>query len=71
MNTLTIRLPEELKGDLRRISRDTKKPVSDLVRESIRRYVTIEQFRALRKKALPFAEAQGFVTDDDVFRALS
>ena len=46
-------------------------PVSDLVRESIRRYVAIERFRALRKRTLPFAEAQGLLTDEDVFRAIS
>jgi predicted transcriptional regulator len=71
MNTLTIRLPNDLKSDLQRLSREQSKPVSDIVRESIRRYVAIEKFRALRKKTLPFAEAQGFLTDEDVFRAIS
>ena len=47
------------------------KPVSDVVRESIRRYVAVERFRALRRKVLPFAEAQGFLTDEDVFNAIS
>ena len=71
MNTLTIRLPEDLKDDLQKLSEEQSKPVSDIVRESIRRYVAVEKFRALRKKVLPFAEAQGFLTDEDVFNALS
>lgn len=71
MNTVTIRLPEDLKADLRRISREQNKPVSEVVRESIRRYVAVERFRALRRKVLPFAEAQGFLTDEDVFKAIS
>ena len=71
MNTLSIRIPDKLKQDLRMISRQQNKPVSDLVRESVRRYVAIEKFRALRKKTLPFAEAQGYVTDEDVFKAIS
>jgi predicted transcriptional regulator len=71
MNTLTIRLPEKLRHDLVRISKERHKPVSDLVRDSIRRYVAIERFRALRRKVLPFAEAQGLVADDDVFGAIS
>lgn len=71
MDTLTIRLPDELRSDLQRLSQEQNKPVSDLVRESIRRYVAVEKFRALRKKVLPFAEAQGFLTDEDVFRAIS
>jgi predicted transcriptional regulator len=71
MSTLTIRLPDELKADLQKLSQEQNKPVSDVVRESIRRYVAVEKFRALRKKVLPFAEAQGFLTDEDVFTAIS
>jgi predicted transcriptional regulator len=71
MNTLTIRIPDKLRADLKRISRQQNKPVSDVVRDSVRRYVAIEKFRTLRKKVLPFAEAQGFVTDEDVFKAIS
>jgi len=71
MNTLTIRLPDDLRADLQKLSQEQNKPVSDIVRESIRRYVAVERFRALRRKVLPFAEAQGFLTDDDVFKAIS
>ena len=71
MNTLTIRLPDELRDDLQKLSQERSKPISDIVRESIRRYVAVERFRSLRRKALPFAEAQGFLTDEDVFRAIS
>lgn len=71
MTTLTIRLPEELKNELDEISRDENRAVSDIVRESIRRYIAIEKFRSVRKKILPFAEAQGLLTDEDVFKALS
>jgi len=71
MDTLTIRLPDQLRTDLQKISRDQNKPVSDIVRDSIRRYVAIAKFRSLRKSVLPFAEAQGFITDEDVFKAIS
>ena len=71
MTTLTIRLPESLKADLDNICREEKKVVSDVVRESLRRYIAVERFRSVRKKMLPFAEAQGLLTDEDVFKALS
>ena len=71
MNTLTIRLPDELRDDLEKLSEEQTKPVSDIVRESIRRYVAVEKFRSLRKKTLPFAEAQGYLTDEDIFNAIS
>jgi predicted transcriptional regulator len=70
MTTLTIRLPETLKTDLDEISREEKRGVSDIVRESLRRYIAIERFRSVRRKILPFAEAQGLLTDEDIFKAL-
>jgi predicted transcriptional regulator len=69
--TLTIRLPNKLRTDLRAISRRDRIPVSDLVRESIKRYVAVRRFRDLRDRVLPFAEAQGLLTDDDIFKAIS
>ena len=71
MNSITVRIPEELKNDLRKISETKHTPVSDLVRESVRRYVAVEHFRQLRRKTLPFAESQGLLTDEDVFEQLS
>ncbi len=69
--TLTIRIPDDLREELLRISNSESKPLSDLVRESLVRYVSIYRFRNLRKKALPFAEAQGLLTDEDIFKAIS
>lgn len=64
INTITIRLPDDLRADLQRVSEEHSKPISDIVRESIRRCVAMERFRALCRKALPFDEAQVFETDE-------
>lgn len=69
--TLTVRLPDDLRKELQQISDSEAKPISDLVRESIQRYVSIYNFRKLRNTVLPFAEAQGILTDEDVFRSIS
>ena len=69
--TLTIRLPEELKHTLQSLCKAENKALSDLVRESLNNYLTVKRFRSLRKKALPFAEAAGYLTDDDVFELLT
>lgn len=71
MNAITVRIPDELKSELQQISDFTKRPVSDLVRESVRRYVALERFRQLRNETKIFAEARGFLTDEDVFDKLS
>jgi len=67
---LTIRLPDDLRESLYKMSASERVPVSDIVRESVRRYVSIYRFRQLRGKVLPFAEAQGLLTDEDIFRNL-
>jgi len=68
---ITIRIPEEIRKELREISRIEQKPVSDLVRESLRKFIAIHRFRKLRNMTLPFAEAQGILTDEDVFKEIS
>ena len=69
--TLNVRIPTELKRQLEALSRRQHRPSSEVVRESLRRYIAAEQIAALRKMTVPLAEAQGFITDDDVFRAIS
>jgi len=69
--TLTIRIQDDLRKELQELSKAESKSVSDIVRESIQRYVTIRKFKQLRNKILPFAEAQGVLTDDDVFSIIS
>lgn len=69
--TLTIRIPDDMRRSLEKISRTEKVPLSDLVRESIRRFVAVRRFRQLRSQTLPYAEAEGLLTDEDVFGAVS
>ena len=71
MSTLTLRIPDELKAQLEALSLQQQRPASELVRESLRQYVAAEQPKALRGMTAPLAEAQSFVTDDDVFQAVS
>ena len=69
--TMTIRIPGELREELHEISKAEGKPVSDLVRDSLRRYIAVYRFRKLRNMVLPFAEAQGILTDEDVYKEIS
>lgn len=71
MTTLTIRLDAKLEKALDRIAKRTGRTKSEIAREAIERQIAVARFRELRGKALPFAEAQGLLTDEDVFRAVS
>ncbi len=71
MSTITIRLDKSLDRLLTRVSRQSGRNRSDVVREALRRQLAIQAFEELRKRAAPFAEAAGYLTDEDVFRDVS
>ncbi|HEV8256374.1 MAG TPA: ribbon-helix-helix protein, CopG family [Casimicrobiaceae bacterium] len=71
MATLTIRLDEKLERALERLAKTTGRSKSELAREALKRQIAVARFRELRRRTLPFAEAQGLLTDEDVFKALS
>jgi predicted transcriptional regulator len=71
MGTLTIRIDDELEKDLERLAKARHRTKSDLAREMLRKRIAVERFRELRRKALPLAEAAGYVNDEDVFRDIS
>ncbi|MCX6384503.1 MAG: ribbon-helix-helix protein, CopG family [Actinobacteria bacterium] len=64
---ISIRLSDSLNDDLQKISKEEDKSVSELVRESLKRYIAIYRFRKIRQSVLPFAEAQGYLTDEDIY----
>jgi predicted transcriptional regulator len=69
--TLTIRLDEDLDKLLTKASIQSGKNRSEVAREALRRQLRINQFEALRRRIMPFAEARGYLTDEDVFRDVS
>jgi len=69
--TITIRLDKGLEKLLAAISRQSGKNRSEIAREALRRQLRISQFESLRKRIMPFAEARGFLTDEDVFSKVS
>ena len=70
-STLTIRLDKDLNDLLMKASRRSGKNRSEIAREALRRQLRISQFDALRQRMMPFAEARGYLTDEDVFAKVS
>jgi predicted transcriptional regulator len=70
-NVLTIRLEPELEKLLARLAKQTKRSRSDLVREALWRQLNLLRFEELRRRLVPFAEARGYLTDEDVYRDVS
>jgi len=70
-NTLTIRLDDDLDKLLTKAVRQSGKNRSEVAREALRRQLRNSHIEALRRKIMPFAEARGYLTDEDVFRDVS
>ena len=70
-STLTIRLDRDLDDLLTKASRQSGRNRSEIAREALRRQLRISQFEALRRRMMPFAEARGYLTDEDVFAEVS
>lgn len=69
--SISISIPTELKTELDRVSTVDGSTRSDVVREALREYLFARRFRSLRQDLMPYAEAQGVYTDEDVFRVVS
>ena len=70
-DTLTVSLPPDISDELDALVKRTGKTRAAVVREAVRRQLSLERFRALREKLVPKAQARGLLTDDDVFKLVS
>lgn len=70
-SVLTIRLDPELERRLARAAARSGRTRSDFVRDALRRQLAVAQLEDLRRRIMPFAEALGYLTDEDIFRDVS
>jgi predicted transcriptional regulator len=70
-SAVTIRLDAELERRLDQVAESSGKTRSEIVREALRRQLALLQFERLRERVMPFAEARGYLSDEDVFRDVS
>jgi len=64
-------MDEELSALLETVAERSGRNRSEIAREALRRQLRVTRFDNLRNRVMPFAEARGYLTDDDVFRAVS
>jgi metal-responsive CopG/Arc/MetJ family transcriptional regulator len=68
---LSVSLPGKMAAELDVLARETGRNKSDIVKESLGEFLWENRFRHMKKRLSPKAKAAGFVTDDDVFKAIS
>jgi predicted transcriptional regulator len=68
---VTVRLDNDLEPLLDEVCRRSGRTRSAVVREALRRHLAQLRFQQLRRRVMPFAEARGYLTDEDVFDRVS
>jgi predicted transcriptional regulator len=70
-SAVTIRLEPELQKLLAQVCEQSGRTRSDVLRDALKRQLSIIRFEQLRRQVMPFAEARGYLTDEDVIKAIS
>ena len=69
--TLTIRSDKELERNLDKVCARSGRTRSAVIRDALRRQLALARYEDLRRRVMPFAEARGYLVDDDVVRDVS
>ena len=70
-SVLSVSLSENLSTELEAFAKRTGRNKSDIVKESVSLYLWEARFRNVRKALGLKAKKAGFITEDDVFKAVS
>lgn len=70
-SAVTIRLEPQLQKLLDQVCKQSGRTRSDVLREALLRQLSIIRFEQVRRQVMPFAEARGYLTDEDVAKAIS
>jgi len=60
-SVITIRIEPDLQKLLEKVCKQSGRTRSDVVRDSLKRQLSIIRFKQLRRRVLPFAEARGYL----------
>lgn len=71
-SVLSVSLPEKMAIEWDVVlAKETGRNKSDIVKESLGEFLWETRFRRMKKSLTPKAKAAGFVTDDDICKAIS
>lgn len=68
--TITIRLDDKLSEMLDHVCEGTGRSKSEIMRDALKRRLSLELLDMAREKLVPLAQRQGIFTDEDIFDLL-
>jgi metal-responsive CopG/Arc/MetJ family transcriptional regulator len=69
--SVSISIPKKLLSQINKEMKKKGMSRSELIADVMEKYFYLQEFYRLRKKAVPLAQAQGILTDEDVFDRVS
>jgi len=69
--TLTVDIPEDMRAQIGEICRRRGCTLEEAVRDVLRRWIAVEQFRKDADEVRRFAEAAGFRSEEDILESTS
>ncbi|MBU1053751.1 MAG: ribbon-helix-helix domain-containing protein [Proteobacteria bacterium] len=70
-HVLSLSLPEQMAKELNNYAKITGRNKSDILKESLSKYLWEIKFKETRKQLSVKAKKAGFITEDDVFKTVS
>jgi metal-responsive CopG/Arc/MetJ family transcriptional regulator len=70
-SVLSVSLPEQMAKELSSFAKATGRNKSDILKESLSNFLWEIKFKETRKGLSGKAKKVGFITDDDIFKAIS
>lgn len=71
MTNVVVALDDSLKKMLDEVCKRSGRSENEVISDALKRQLSLARFEELRRATLPFAEARGYLTDEDVFRDVS
>lgn len=71
MTNVVVALDDSLKKMLDEVCERSGRSENEVISDALKRQLSLARFEELRRATLPFAEARGYLTDEDVFRDVS
>ena len=70
-SVLSVSLSEQMAKELNNFAKVTGRNKTDIIKESLSNYLWEVKFKETKKRLSAKAKKSGFITDDDVFKAVS
>lgn len=71
MTTVSVELDDKLAHELRQLSESLQTSEVDLIKKAVDNFLRQQRMDQIRVEIKPYAEAAGFLTEEDIYREIS